>query len=163
MAATVAKKMLESLHFDNTFVRDLPADPISQADREKGNVPRQVANAAYSRVMPTKVRSPRLISYSPECAKLVDLTDEECKRQMFADIMGGNSLFPGGDPYSACYGGHQFGNWAGQLGDGRAICLGEVVNRYCPPRKPLSLPAENGRCFEPAVGTGGAVGVFLQS
>ncbi len=42
--------------------------------------------------------------------------------------MSGNRVLPGMDPYATCYGGHQFGNWAGQLGDGRAINLGDVVN-----------------------------------
>jgi uncharacterized protein YdiU (UPF0061 family) len=46
----------------------------------------------------------------------------------FAEVFGGNALLPGMQPYAACYGGHQFGNWAGQLGDGRAITLGEVLN-----------------------------------
>ena len=46
----------------------------------------------------------------------------------FAEVFGGNALYAGMEPYAACYGGHQFGNWAGQLGDGRAITLGEVVN-----------------------------------
>jgi len=44
-------------------------------------------------------------------------------------VFGGNRLLPGMEPFAMCYGGHQFGNWAGQLGDGRAINLGEVVNR----------------------------------
>ena len=46
----------------------------------------------------------------------------------FAEVFGGNRLLAGMRPYSACYGGHQFGQWAGQLGDGRAITLGETVN-----------------------------------
>src|SRR5690606_22371119 len=45
----------------------------------------------------------------------------------FAEVFGGNALLPGMQPYAANYGGHQFGHWAGQLGDGRAITLGEVV------------------------------------
>src|SRR5690606_13038617 len=43
----------------------------------------------------------------------------------FAEVFGGNALLPGMQPYAANYGGHQFGHWAGQLGDGRAITLGE--------------------------------------
>ena len=43
-------------------------------------------------------------------------------------MLSGNRLVPGMTPYATCYGGHQFGNWAGQLGDGRAINLGEIVN-----------------------------------
>ena len=44
-----------------------------------------------------------------------------------AEVLGGNRVLPGMQPYAARYGGHQFGHWAGQLGDGRAITLGEVV------------------------------------
>jgi uncharacterized protein YdiU (UPF0061 family) len=44
-------------------------------------------------------------------------------------IFSGNQLVEGMQPYAMCYGGHQFGNWAGQLGDGRAINLGEVLNK----------------------------------
>ena len=43
-----------------------------------------------------------------------------------AQIFGGNQTLAQMFPYAACYGGHQFGNWAGQLGDGRAIALGEI-------------------------------------
>src|SRR6185312_13796655 len=91
---------MQALHFDNRFVRELPADP------EAGPRRRQVHRALYSRVDPTPVAQPRLIAYSPEVAALLD----------------------GMEPYAANYGGHQFGQWAGQLGDGRAISLGEVVN-----------------------------------
>ncbi len=45
-------------------------------------------------------------------------------------MFAGNQLLSGMEPYAACYGGHQFGSWAGQLGDGRAISLGEVVNLH---------------------------------
>src|SRR3954451_17125447 len=44
-----------------------------------------------------------------------------------ADVLGGNRVLPGMQPYAARYGGHQFGHWAGQLGDGRAITLGEII------------------------------------
>ncbi len=49
---------------------------------------------------------------------------------MYVDLVGvlsGNAIAPGSVPYAHCYGGHQFGSWAGQLGDGRATSLGEVV------------------------------------
>jgi uncharacterized protein YdiU (UPF0061 family) len=52
---------------------------------------------------------------------------DETLRPSLAAVFGGNALWPGMEPYAACYGGHQFGHWAGQLGDGRAITLGEVV------------------------------------
>jgi uncharacterized protein YdiU (UPF0061 family) len=114
---------LETLQFDNAFVRDLPADPITE------NTRRQVFSACYSRVQPTEVANPHLIAYSIEVARLLDLTEQDCKQQFFTDIFSGNRLLPAMDPFAMCYGGHQFGNWAGQLGDGRAINLGEVLNR----------------------------------
>jgi uncharacterized protein YdiU (UPF0061 family) len=59
---------------------------------------------------------------------LLDLGPDACESADFAQIFGGNRVLPAMEPYAACYGGHQFGAWAGQLGDGRAITLGEVVN-----------------------------------
>jgi len=113
---------LESLVFDNSFVQELPADP--QTD----NFRRQVSGACYSRVQPTKVAAPKLVAYSRETADLLNLSDKTCESALFTEIFAGNSLLPGMDPFAMCYGGHQFGNWAGQLGDGRAINLGEVIN-----------------------------------
>ncbi len=110
-----------NLTFDNRFVRRLPADP------DLANVPRQVARAAYTRVGPTPVRSPRTLAVADEVAESLGLTAGHTASQRFADVFGGNDLLPGMEPFAACYGGHQFGNWAGQLGDGRAITLGEVV------------------------------------
>ena len=113
---------LEPLRFDNRFVRDLPADPSMD------NVPRQVTGACYTRVSPTPVSAPKLVAYSPEVAGLLGLSEQACRSEAFAEVFTGNRLLPGMDPYATCYGGHQFGQWAGQLGDGRAINLGEVVN-----------------------------------
>ncbi|MHB1372875.1 MAG: protein adenylyltransferase SelO [Thauera sp.] len=110
------------LTFDNRFVRELPADP------ESGREVRQVHGACYSRVEPTPVRAPRLLAWSREVADLLGLDAEDVRSQHFADVFGGNALLPGMEPYAACYGGHQFGSWAGQLGDGRAITLGEATN-----------------------------------
>lgn len=120
-ASNAAQPSPFRLPFDNTFVRELPAD------RDATNRVRQV-HAAYSRVLPTPVQAPRLIAYSREVAELVGLTEADCQTPEFAEVMAGNRLIPGMEPFAACYGGHQFGNWAGQLGDGRAISLGEVVN-----------------------------------
>ncbi|TAH52935.1 MAG: YdiU family protein [Betaproteobacteria bacterium] len=113
---------MKDLVFDNRFVRDLPADP------EPGGHVRQVHGACYSRVMPTPVRMPQLLAWSPEVAALLGLTEADVRAPDFAEVFGGNALLPGMEPYAACYGGHQFGNWAGQLGDGRAITLGEAIN-----------------------------------
>lgn len=110
------------LRFDNRFTRSLPAD------QEERNFRRQVIGACYSRVLPTKVAAPQLLSYSREVAHLIGLSDQSVKSIEFAEVFAGNRVLEGMDPFAMCYGGHQFGNWAGQLGDGRAINLGEVVN-----------------------------------
>lgn len=113
---------LSSLTFDNRFIAELPADPETENRR------RQVLEAAYSMVQPTKVSDPKLVAYAKEAAMLLDLTPEACNSTEFLQTFSGNQLLPHMVPYATCYGGHQFGNWAGQLGDGRAINLGEIVN-----------------------------------
>jgi uncharacterized protein YdiU (UPF0061 family) len=109
---------IAELSFTDRFVRELPADPRS----DRGL--RQVLGACYSRVEPTSVPAPELLVVVPEVAALVGL-DPTPSREL-ADVLAGNRVVPGMAPYAACYGGHQFGTWAGQLGDGRAITLGEV-------------------------------------
>jgi uncharacterized protein YdiU (UPF0061 family) len=113
---------LESLRFTNRFTRDLPGDP------ETHNSRRQVRQACWSRVSPTPVGAPRLVAHAREVADLLDIEITPDNEQTFAEVFGGNQLLPGMDPFAMCYGGHQFGHWAGQLGDGRAINLGEIVN-----------------------------------
>lgn len=112
---------MQQLRFDNRFVAELPGDPSDDPR------PRQVFGACWSPVLPTPVRDPRLLAHSPEVADLLGLTSEDVAAPAFAEVFGGNALLSGMEPYAACYGGHQFGNWAGQLGDGRAITLGETV------------------------------------
>ncbi len=112
---------LDSLVFDNRFTAELPADPSTDPGT------RQVHNAAYSRVVPKQTTAPRLIAHSPEVAELLGLSPEAVASPEFAAVMSGNAVLDGMDPYAMAYGGHQFGNWAGQLGDGRAMALGEVV------------------------------------
>ncbi|MDX9835269.1 MAG: YdiU family protein [Desulfobulbus sp.] len=114
---------LASLRFDNRFTRLLPADPLTENRR------RQVFNACYSRVVPVRPIAPQLIAYSPETAALLDLNEAACASSQFTRVFSGDLILPGMDPHASCYGGHQFGHWAGQLGDGRAINLGEAVNR----------------------------------
>jgi len=124
MANQACPDVMGSLTFDNRYTRELPADPDPDNNR------RQVYGACYSRVKPTKVFSPKLVAYSREAAALLDLSKECCESDSFTQIFSGNRLTPQMDSYANCYGGHQFGNWAGQLGDGRAINIGEVVNRH---------------------------------
>jgi uncharacterized protein YdiU (UPF0061 family) len=114
---------LSNLKFDNRFTLQLPGDPTP------ANTRRQVFGACYSRVRPTPVSRPQTIAWSKEVAELLDLSEADCQSTAFAEVFGGNRQLEGMDPFAMCYGGHQFGNWAGQLGDGRAINLGEVRNR----------------------------------
>ena len=113
---------LDALTFDNRFVRELPSDP------EITKECRQVMGACYSRVQPATVVAPRLVAYSLEVAHLLDLSSDACESSDFAHVFAGNRLLEGMVPYATCYGGHQFGQWAGQLGDGRVINLGEIIN-----------------------------------
>lgn len=124
MSATVPalQGTLQNLTFTNRFSEQLPADPNSENRR------RQVAAACYSDVLPTPVAAPELVAYSPDVANLLDLSPETCLSPEFAQVFAGNQQLSGMRPFAMCYGGHQFGNWAGQLGDGRAINLGEIRN-----------------------------------
>ena len=99
---------LESLTFDNGFAR-LP-------------------ETYYSRVCPTPVPAPYLVCHSPEALRLLDLDESEITRAELIETLAGNQLLPGMDAMAALYAGHQFGHFVPQLGDGRAILLGEVKN-----------------------------------
>lgn len=116
-----AGSALDRLVFTNRFQHDLPADPNDSTR------PRQVTAAAYSRTKPTPVAQPSVIAWSKEVFDLLELPERVVAEDRFANVFGGNELLSGMDPYAMVYGGHQFGNWAGQLGDGRAIALGEVT------------------------------------
>lgn len=109
------------IHLKDIFTASLPGDP------DHTNRPRAVAGACYSFVNPKGMMSPKLILYSPELAKELGFSKEFCESEDFAKLMVGNDLFEGSKPFAMCYGGHQFGHWANQLGDGRAINLGEVA------------------------------------
>ena len=113
-------KHLMNLNIKDTFNTELPADPVRE------NTRRQVMQACYSYVKPKSTANPSLIHASNELAEDLGLTQDDLKSEEFISIFSGNSVVPGTNPYAMCYGGHQFGNWAGQLGDGRAINLFEV-------------------------------------
>lgn len=106
--------------YNNQFVKHLPADPSSE------NQPRQVPTASFSRVFPTPVSNPTLIAYSEQVASLLGLPYSYIQSDEFLQVMSGNLVLEGMEPFAMNYAGHQFGNWAGQLGDGRAINLAEV-------------------------------------
>ncbi len=105
----MTKRRLETLSFDNSYAR-LP-------------------EAFYAKLNPTPFSEPpHLISFNPAAAELIDLDLDEAKRPEFAALFGGSLLAPGMEPLAMLYAGHQFGVYVPQLGDGRAILLGEVQN-----------------------------------
>ncbi|NHF61552.1 YdiU family protein [Flavobacteriaceae bacterium TP-CH-4] len=110
------------LNIKDTFNMELPADP------ELGNARRQVRHACFSYVVPKKPSNPSLIHYSPEMVEAIGL-GQSFESQGFLEIFSGTKVLPNTNPYAMCYGGHQFGHWAGQLGDGRAINLAEVEHK----------------------------------
>lgn len=115
---------LDSLPFDQDFTRELPADP------ESANHPRPVLRAAFTRVMPTPVDDPRMLVWSAEVADLLGIPATVMESPDAAAVFSGNRIPVGADPHATVYGGHQFGSWAGQLGDGRAISYGTVRDRH---------------------------------
>ena len=108
------KGSLGSLNWLSRFTDETPGD------NQVGGLPRQVPGVCWSRVNPTPTPNPVVRIWSSEMAEELSLEEKE------NDILGGQKLSSGMHPYAQRYGGHQFGNWAGQLGDGRAITLGEV-------------------------------------
>jgi len=110
------------LNIEDTFSKELPADSILK------NIPRQVEKACFSYVTPKSTLKPNLIHVSEEMLNEIGLTAMDAQTEDFKKVFTGNKVLINSEPYAMCYGGHQFGNWAGQLGDGRAINLGEVVH-----------------------------------
>ncbi|SDR86678.1 Uncharacterized conserved protein YdiU, UPF0061 family [Formosa sp. Hel1_31_208] len=108
------------LNLKHTFINELPADPISDNSR------RQVKRACFSYVTPKLTKSPKLLHVSKEMANALGISERDLSSETFTNVITGNTLLPNTKPYAMCYGGHQFGQWAGQLGDGRAINLFEV-------------------------------------
>jgi uncharacterized protein YdiU (UPF0061 family) len=137
------------LVFDNRFVRELPAEEArNDASTSSGTAPthhspvdspaselspiesRQVFGACYSWAAPKPPSQPKLLAYSQEVAERLGMDDAFVHSDPFRLAFSGHTLLPGMQPFAMCYGGHQFGHWAGQLGDGRAINLGEIVNAH---------------------------------
>jgi uncharacterized protein YdiU (UPF0061 family) len=115
-----AVKDLTEISWENRWTSLFPGDP------ETRNFTRQVAGALFSDVSPEPVRSPSLIAWSTPFAQELGLSSPNPGSDALS-ILAGNLVLPTMRPYASRYGGHQFGHWAGQLGDGRAITLGESV------------------------------------
>ena len=111
-----------NIQLTNFFTDQLPADPNLE------NTRREVLEAVYSFVRPIKTSNPTLLHVSDEMQHTLDFSNEDIQSKEFLEFVTGNSVLKNSKPFAMCYAGHQFGNWAGQLGDGRAINLGEIKN-----------------------------------
>ncbi len=101
-------KTLDQLRFDNTYAR-LPG-------------------AFHARVQPTPLQDVHLVSVSERAAALLELDPHSIRVNGAVACLSGSAEWPGTEPVAMCYAGHQFGHYVPQLGDGRAMILGEVVN-----------------------------------
>jgi len=107
---------------NDTFNKELAVD------QEKKNKRRQVFDAFSSYARPKIPTNPSLVHVSQEMAKRLGISEKETTTKAFLELFSGTTVMEGTEPYAMCYGGHQFGNWAGQLGDGRAINLMEILH-----------------------------------
>lgn len=105
---------------NNRFTNELPADP------EEKNFVRNVLKSCFSYVTPVIPKNPKLLHISPDVLKLVGLNEEIAQSEAFLAVFSGKKIQPQTQPFAMNYAGHQFGHWAGQLGDGRAINLFEI-------------------------------------
>ncbi len=110
------------INLADTFNQELPADP------NLDNSPRQVKESCFSFVTPLVPSNPKLLHVSTEMADALGFDSHSLTSDEFLKTFTGATVIEGAQPYAMCYGGHQFGHWAGQLGDGRAINLGEIMH-----------------------------------
>lgn len=108
--------------------------------------PRMVRDAMFTWVRPEKQENPELLAVSPAAMRDLGIKEDEKLSEEFRQFVAGNKLYgwdedklEGGYPWAQCYGGYQFGQWAGQLGDGRAISLFETTNPATDVRYELQL------------------------
>ncbi|KAH7021070.1 uncharacterized protein B0I36DRAFT_252784 [Microdochium trichocladiopsis] len=132
------------------FTSKLPADKVfpTPADSHKTPRedigPRQVRDAIFTWVRPQPVESPELLAVSPAAMRDLGIRRGDEETEDFVQTVAGNKIQgwdeetqTGGYPWAQCYGGFQFGSWAGQLGDGRAISLFETT-------RPATIASNNG-------------------
>ncbi|WP_170587017.1 protein adenylyltransferase SelO [Ruegeria arenilitoris] len=85
----------------------------------------RLPGAFYARQSPEPVRAPRLVAFNDDLAQVLGISPGDA--QNMAEVFAGNTLPDGAEPLAQLYSGHQFGNYNPQLGDGRAVLLGEVA------------------------------------
>lgn len=142
---------LQELPKSNTFTANLPPDPEFRTPSEshkapRGDLgPRMVKGALFTYVRPEETETPELLGISRTALHDIGLRDGVENTEEFKDVVAGNKFYwdnqteEGIYPWAQCYGGWQFGSWAGQLGDGRAISLFESTNASTKTRYELQL------------------------
>ena len=101
------------------------SDTLFAFDNSYARLPERL----FARVAPTPAPAPRLIQLNRPLAEELGLDPDRLMRPEGLDILSGNRIASGSDPIAMAYAGHQFGGWAPQLGDGRAILIGEMIDR----------------------------------
>jgi len=103
------------------------AVPVSWPELQFDNSFARLPGTFHTRLASTPLPAPRLVAVSPHALSLLGLAPERVAEPAFTEVFAGNRVPLGAEPLAAVYSGHQFGVWAGQLGDGRAVLLGEVA------------------------------------
>lgn len=130
---------LQDIPKTNNFTSKLPPDPQyptpadSHAAPRAKLGPRMVRDALYTFVRPEPSEEPELLAVSKRALRDIGLSEDQADSDALKEVVAGNKIFwdeekGGVYPWAQCYGGFQFGSWAGQLGDGRAISLFETTN-----------------------------------
>lgn len=141
-ASVGERHSLKDLPKSNVFTSNLPADAIFPEPKISHEAPRQslgprmVKEALFTYVRPDPQGEAELLAVSQRALQDIGLSDEEVKTEEFLDLVAGKKILTWDEskpdegiyPWAQCYGGYQFGQWAGQLGDGRAISLFESTN-----------------------------------
>ncbi|XP_030649156.1 protein adenylyltransferase SelO-1, mitochondrial-like [Chanos chanos] len=123
MGSVVGRTPLQRMRFNNVALRKLPVDTSGEPES------RTVRGACFSRVQPYPLVNPKFVALSNSALTLIGLSADEVLRDPHgAEYLSGSKLIPGSEPAAHCYCGHQFGQFAGQLGDGAVCYLGEVEN-----------------------------------
>ncbi|KAK5258168.1 hypothetical protein LTR40_008441, partial [Exophiala xenobiotica] len=134
-----ATSTLADIPKSNNFTSKLPPDPQFPAPIDSHKAPRQklgprmVRGALYTYVRPEPTEDSELLGISKAALRDIGLADSEANSEELKEVVAGNKFYwdeenGGIYPWAQCYGGFQFGQWAGQLGDGRAISLFESTN-----------------------------------
>lgn len=150
-----ASHTLDSIPKSNTFTQNLPADPAFPTPSASHSAPRQtlgprmVKEALFTYVRPEPTADPELLCVSPRALRDIGLKEDEAQTEEFKAVFAGNKISTWDEkdnaekggiyPWAQCYGGYQFGQWAGQLGDGRAISLFETTNPQTGTRYEIQL------------------------